>query len=176
MVCVGSGQQRYLFKEQQGFQSKPNKGQGAGINTSLRKRDAIGGVPRSPNNELIWLANSFIDTIKASTSLRYNLAWTYGGFLEDIPRRLGTNEALDTAVRALLSGHASLCLHREVSIEALTKYSHALQKLRVYLDDPIKACASETLCAVMLLMMCQVSIITTVLHSHLTPLGLYWRD
>lgn len=90
--------------------------------------------------------------------MKYNLMWAYGGFLEDIPKRLGFNEALDTAVDALIEGHSSLYARHEPSIKAFTKYCHALQKLRVNLDNPVRACASETLGAVRLLMICQVSL------------------
>jgi hypothetical protein len=77
-------------------------------------------------------------------------------FFEDVPRRLGSNEALDRSVDAVTSAHASFCAHRAVSVEALTKYSLALRTLRVYLDDPAQACASSTLCAVMILLVCQI--------------------
>lgn len=103
------------------------------------------------------LAHAFVKAIKISADLRYNLLWAYGGFLEDIPRRLGTNEALDTSVAALVTAHTHFSIHKSVSVEALTKYSQALSKLRIYLNDSIKARTPETLCAVMILLICQVS-------------------
>ena len=157
MICIGSGQQRYQFKEQRGSRNIVNKDLVAPALTSLVGENAATEVSRMPNSEKTLLAGAFIETIKWSTSLKYNLAWTYGLFLEDVPRRLGINKALDASVAALLSAHSSLCSHRRVGIEGLTKYSHALMILREYLDDPVTACASETLCAVMLLLICQVS-------------------
>lgn len=103
------------------------------------------------------LAHAFVKSIKLSADLRYNLTWAYGGFLEDIPRRLGTSEALDASVDAVVTAHSHFSVHKSVSVEALKKYSHALSKLRTYLDDPPKARAPETLCAVMILLICQVS-------------------
>ncbi|OBT64795.1 hypothetical protein VE03_06494 [Pseudogymnoascus sp. 23342-1-I1] len=90
-----------------------------------------------------------------STSVRFNLVYWYGEFLQDIPARLGTNEALDSSVKALTASHSSYCLYNRATPEALVKYSAALRILRFYLDDPIKARSSETLCAVMLLLICQ---------------------
>jgi hypothetical protein len=49
-----------------------------------------------------------------------------------------------------------------MSIDALTKYSRALGVLRKYLDDSVKACSSETLAAIMLLLICQVGVYATI--------------
>ena len=102
------------------------------------------------------LIQSFVAITGKSTDLRYNLL-TYGQFVQDIPRRLGRNDALDTSVRALVSAHSSFCATRKVSVEAINDYSRALNSLRTCLDDPVKATDSHTLCAVTLLLMCQVS-------------------
>lgn len=164
LPCVGAGQQRYRFKEEMRVLSntsspveKPSPQQ------SLISTRDIGSqeVPRCPSNHLTLLSSSFFDTIKPTTSFKFNLLWTYGSFLEDIPQRLGYNEALDSAVDALLSVHSDVCLRRENSTRTLTGYSRALRALRYYLDDPVKACAVETLCAVLILLTCQVSSSTT---------------
>lgn len=83
--------------------------------------------------------------------------WAYGGYLTLIPRRLGLNEALDTAVDAMVTTHASFSSCKEVTIKSLTKYSRALGALRRCLDDPVTASSSETLCAVSVLLLVQVS-------------------
>lgn len=70
---------------------------------------------------------------------------------------MNENEALDTAVNALICAHSNFCARSEVSVETLSSYSRALRSLRYCLDDPDKASTSETLCAVMLLLICQVS-------------------
>jgi hypothetical protein len=113
-------------------------------------------IPRAcPGNSMTSLTSSFVGAIKRSTDLRYNLWWAFGIFLEDVPRRIGSNEALDRAVDALTTAHAGFCTRQPISVEALAKYSHALRTLRVYLDDPLQASASSTLCAVMILLLCQ---------------------
>lgn len=75
--------------------------------------------------------------------------------MEEIPRRLGHNAALDFAVDALTNAYVGFCTHQKVSIETLAKYSKALKTLVVYLDNPAQASSSETLCAVMVLLLCQ---------------------
>lgn len=115
------------------------------------------GTPSpGPSNELTCLTSAFVKTIKRSTDLRYNLWWSFGSFLEDVPRRLGTNEALDRAIDAMTTAHGDFCTRRSVSVGALSKYSQALRTLHVYLDDRAHAQSSNTLCAVMVLLVCQM--------------------
>ena len=109
----------------------------------------------NPSTAITPLTSSLISIIKPTCSIRYNLLWTYGLFFEDIPARLGTNEALDASISALTASHSSLCAHRTVSIEALRRYSRALRVLRSYLTEPARATSSETLCAVLVLIVCQ---------------------
>jgi hypothetical protein len=110
----------------------------------------------TPSSQTTLLTQSLVRHLEASHDLRYHLPWVYGGFIEDIPRRI---EALDAAVIALMSAHSNLALHRGTppvtSSDSLSKYSYALKTLRIYLDDPVKASEAETLCAVMLLLICQ---------------------
>ena len=157
IVCSGSGQQRYLFKEQQGFQGNKATGQVTRLRASPTAETAVVDVPQTLNSNLTLLATSFIATIRETTSLKYSLLWSYGGFLEDIPCRLGTNEALDASVQSLVSAHSCMCLQQGTSIEALVHYSRALRKFRVHLDSPVNATTTETLCSVMLLMIVKVS-------------------
>lgn len=116
-------------------------------------------LSRAPSSETTLLANALVGKLEASDDLRYHLCWTYGDFLDDIPRRIGTNEALDAAVAALVSAHSSLGSHRGtgsfVPVEGLVAYSRAIRTLRIYLDDSARARTAETLCAVMLLLICQ---------------------
>lgn len=108
------------------------------------------------------LTSALIDRVKLSsdTDLRFSLTWAYGGYLSAIPQRLGTNKALDAAAHALMSSHARFITRQPtVTADALSKYSHALIVLRECLDDPVVACSASTLCAVYLLMLCQVGVV-----------------
>ncbi|KAF3480357.1 uncharacterized protein GIQ15_05704 [Arthroderma uncinatum] len=159
--CIGAGQQRYKFKEQNVFRDGETKRMAAkkkAVSRQFPKFAAttfVEEIPRIPINSLTKLLNGFIETMKPTTDLRYNLAWSFGGFLVDIPQRLGINEALDSSVQALVDSHTSFCAGKGVTPEALMSYSRALRVLRSYLDDPVRARASETLCSVMVLLMCQ---------------------
>ena len=111
------------------------------------------------------LSNALIAKLKAKDDLRYHLTWAYGSFLEDIPQRIGTNEALDTAVDALVCAHSRFGVAGRAAAnhpESLNKYTHAVGTLRRSLDDPVKARQTNTLAAVLLLMMCQLFLGTYV--------------
>ncbi|KAH8701567.1 hypothetical protein BGW36DRAFT_371117 [Talaromyces proteolyticus] len=163
MPCIGSGQRRFKFQEERRFFTSPDNEQqvtksSSPIQSTTRSNSSSPITWSIPSNELTFLTSIFIQAFKPSTDLRYNLIWNYGGFIADIPQRLGINEALDGAVYAVTAAHSSFCLYKDISIEALSRYSRALQMLRLCLDDPIKAATSETLCAVMLLLICQAFI------------------
>jgi len=92
------------------------------------------------------------------SDLRYNLTWAFGGYLLEVPKRLGVNPALDAAASALVASHRRFNSGFKVaSVDELTKYQFALSQLRSSLNDPDIASDANTLCAVMLLMICQVS-------------------
>ncbi|KAJ9643226.1 hypothetical protein H2204_002122 [Knufia peltigerae] len=108
------------------------------------------------NCEQSRLAISVIDKIKPTVGIRYNLAWTYGDYLNDLPRRLGTNVALDSATEAFLLAVKRSMNRQEVAAPiVLERYGVALTALRNCLDDPVKAREPETLGAILLLMNCQ---------------------
>lgn len=111
------------------------------------------GLSRSPTNETTTIASAFIFTLEVK-DLRYDLSW-YGAFLNDIPRRLGSNIALDASVNFLSSAFSSLYTHQQ-SLKTISNYVKALKALRICLNDPSQAWTANTLCAVYLLLICQV--------------------
>lgn len=111
------------------------------------------------SNQQTILTHKLVAAIKPTVDMRYNLSWAFGGFFDLIPRRLGNSEALDACVSALVSAHADYSTSRgQLTPHAIAKYSRALSILRSHLDDPVKARAADTLCAVMVLLMGQVRI------------------
>lgn len=104
------------------------------------------------------LASAFAGRIDPTIDMRYQLLLNFGGYLADVPRRLGTNLALDAASDALVAAHTNFCSNGHFVPEygLLAKYSQALNALRDVLDDRDKAYSSETLCAIMVLMIVQV--------------------
>ncbi|KAG9238509.1 hypothetical protein BJ875DRAFT_450939 [Amylocarpus encephaloides] len=147
--CIGSGQQRYKFKEQK-------------IVTRLKKEKSTENsivlpgtwisISPIPSNDESPVLCGLVSTLEV-TDLRFDLTY-YGGFLRDIPRRLGDNAALDSSVAALACAFPSVYTRRQ-SPEMLDKYVHALKTLRVCLNDPIIVYASNTLCAIYLIEICQ---------------------
>ncbi|EED17351.1 conserved hypothetical protein [Talaromyces stipitatus ATCC 10500] len=159
LKCVGSGQQRYKFQEQQPFGTSKTKKKTNSSNTDSGlqvKADVIASLPRlPPSNKITILTSKYVQATKLTTNLKYNLAWAYGFFMFEILRHMNENEALDSAVDALVCAHTNFCTRSDISVETLSSYSRALRSLRKCLDDPTKAGTSETLCAVMLLLICQ---------------------
>jgi hypothetical protein len=145
--CIGAGKQRYKFQEEQGMPK---------VSLTSKCTTPRSSVSASPANRMTVLANRLVNAIKWSTDLRFNLVWSYGIFLTEIPSRLGNNEALDYAVEALVDAHSTSCCLRKPSTANLINYSAALSKLRCCLDDSTKATSSETLAAIVLLLICQV--------------------
>ena len=151
IVCVGSGQQRYKFKEPMTI------GRSMTVGQPQAPRSHVSGLLPSPSNETTSIASAFIFTLEVK-DLRYDLS-CYGAFLEDIPKRLGSNIALDASVKVLTSAFSSLYTHQQ-SLITLSKYVDALKALQICLDDPSQAWTADTLCAVYLLLICQVGTIT----------------
>jgi hypothetical protein len=110
---------------------------------------------RSPGSQTSQLTCDLISAFQVA-DLRYSI-FAFALYFKDLPRRLGTNDALDAAVGAFLSAHqvlrSGLCTQ-----STLQQYGYALKVLRESLYDPSTAQSSETLCAVHLLWICQVSI------------------
>jgi hypothetical protein len=123
-----------------------------GIRNEVVRRIAV-----NPIDSAALLGQRLVAAIKPQTDLRYNLAWAFGGYLVRIPQRLGVNEALDAAVDALVTAHQTFAACKEITVSSLTKYSRALSALRRCLDDPLTAGTSETLCAVSVLLLVQVT-------------------
>ena len=101
------------------------------------------------------MLSDFVDKLEVK-DIRFDLCWAYGNLLREIPKRLGTNIALDAAVNAITTTASDLSLGYK-SPEALVRYGHALTALRTCLDDPVSSQSSSTLCAIYLIWICQVS-------------------
>lgn len=107
-----------------------------------------------PDNASAQLVSAFVHKLQV-LDIRYGL-WLYGNFLEDIPRRLGSNSALDTAVD-LLTTTSSVLHTKTVSVEMQHKYLEALAALRTTLEGSAEFEAADILCAVHLVIISQVS-------------------
>jgi hypothetical protein len=89
------------------------------------------------------------------TDIRFDLS-IYGDFFKDVLRRLGANKALDASVYALSTAFSSVHSHQQSTV-TVDRYVMALKSLQVCLSDPAQAKSPNTLCAIYLVMICQVS-------------------
>ncbi|CZT23495.1 uncharacterized protein RCC_09209 [Ramularia collo-cygni] len=142
--CVGSGVQRFKFVEAAGSGSSSHS------TTSLSIRSS---VSRSPSNDCTIAIADFTHRLDVK-DLRYDLCWSYGEILNEIPKRLGTNAALDASAAALSSAMSGLSVGR-MSNETYSKFGQAVKALRLSLADPAFVYTPETLCAIFLIWICQ---------------------
>ena len=125
-----------------------------------RLQDTFGistSVPASLSNDSSRLIAAFAHGVNPMEDTSVQLPWNFGPFLEDIPRHLGLNDSLDTAADALVAAYGQFRTTGRATNElGLRKYSRALHTLRNCLEEPQKACMTETLCAIMILMVFEV--------------------
>lgn len=131
------------------------------------RNEVVRRIVVNPTDSAALLGQRLVAAIKPQTDLRYNLAWAFGGYLVRVPQRLGLNEALDAAVDALVTAHQTFASCKEITVGSLTKYSRALRALRRCLDNPLTAGTSETLCAVSVLLLVQVTDHSSLAQSSL---------
>jgi hypothetical protein len=119
--------------------------------------------PRLPPSRTMQDASNLVSALQV-TDVRFELG-IYGPFFAEIPRRLGRSEALDASVRALTTAYPSVHSRRFTS-DMYRSYGEALRHLRRALGDPATATSVETLCAVYLVMICQVRVAcSATLHT-----------
>lgn len=152
--CIGSGEQRYKFKNT----TPPALELANGQTQNSQQLISLGNsttIIRVPGSKTFSLAQSMITLLDVG-DVRYDFT-CYGAFLEQIPKRLGRNPALDASVQAFTT--CSTCVYtRGASVAGLRSYIHALKTLRVALGNPAIAESPDTLCAIYLIMVCQVSL------------------
>lgn len=132
-------------------QSKPRPGSTATTTTAYPQTTVVIQVPA---NELTRKTGAFVAVLNIS-DLRYDISG-FGGFVRELPRRMGRNKALDASVNALTVVFPVLYL-QEPSPAMLAAYVHALRCLRITLADRVTAQTPETLCAIYLVTLCQAS-------------------
>lgn len=109
--------------------------------------------PHVPQNDKSHLANRLVALLDV-TDVRYDVS-SYGIFLGGIPMRLGRSPALDNAAYAFTACAEVLYTGHE-SVRALSSYQRALKSLRESIHTPSTAHTIETMCAIYLVLICQV--------------------
>ena len=88
--------------------------------------------------------------------------WLVGSFFQFVPARMGRSVALDDAVSCLCGIYSSpYSFHASI----YKGYAKALSSLRGCLSDDSLRMNSETLCASILLQMCEVSFVHLIIHQ-----------
>ena len=146
--CVGSGQKRFRFVG----------------DTTLIRRDKdpeveVAVVSLSPEIEHICNEVSSLQTAVGhalqSENVSYDLS-LWGKFLVQVPSRLGHNAALDASAKALVSCYDGFRVGI-TSLGAIEEYSEALAVLRKSLSNEQEATSLNIICAVYMMIICQVS-------------------
>jgi hypothetical protein len=110
-------------------------------------------MTRSLNEKSLQLRLAFIQMIE-NENPRYNVNLVTS-LLGYVPMRLGSNMALDSAARALVSSYAAVHAGAP-SLDAMESYASALRDLRTGFKNPALAGSTETLCAIYLIISVQV--------------------
>jgi hypothetical protein len=164
---VGAGQRRFKFIDESATAEAmavstadaKEVGAGGGKNFPGALQEyspsaSVKAILQAPTNENTTLIKSFVSLLEVSDS-RYAVR-CYGIFMVDLPARLGNNPALDAATSAMVALFPSNFNHYNTPAAA-QEYGTALSAMRNTLNHPNVAKTADTLCAMYLLMVCQVS-------------------
>ncbi|KAF1817388.1 hypothetical protein P152DRAFT_463556 [Eremomyces bilateralis CBS 781.70] len=166
IACVGAGKQRFKFAENltiehlESRRSSSNPSPRRSLEAAAQPALAM---PAAPSNELTLVTAAFLSTLQV-TDIRFDPT-VYGEFLKDIPRRLGTNAALDASVHTFSVAFPQVYSHKK-SPDVVESYSRALAALRTSLDRPSEASSINTLCAIYLMIICQAWMGDFILTGH----------
>ncbi|KAJ3519918.1 hypothetical protein NM208_g13933 [Fusarium decemcellulare] len=119
IACVGMGTRRFRFQEY-----KPKTGQ----------NQLTPSPSRSPSNETTMTTSAFISLMGIDDE-RYDMKVYGPHFFAELPRRIGSNDALDASTSAVITAFTSVRL-RKYDPNVLVQFGRALRALRTCLDDP----------------------------------------
>ena len=132
-------------------------------NSTNRQRAAL-EVPRYLESNP--LGSSLVYCLESKVNGTLIPLWLVGSFFQFVPARMGRNVALDDAVSCLCGIYSS---PYSFDVGIYQGYAKALSSLRGCLSDDSLRMKSETLCASILLQMCEVSIVhLTEMRANIT--------
>ena len=118
------------------------------------KRRTTSEVPRWL--ETNHLGSSLVYCLESKVEGTLIPLWLVGSFFQYVPARIGRNAALDAAVSCLCDIY---CSPYNFQVSTYQKYAKAISSLRGCLSDTSLQMESETLCASILLQMCEVGFV-----------------
>ena len=123
-----------------------------GSQYSTNNKCILSEVPR--HLETNPLGSSLVYCLESKVKGTLIPLWLVGSFFQYVPARMGCNTALDAAVSCLCDIY---CSPYYFHVSIYKSYAKALSSLHGCLSDTSLQMESETLCASILLQMCEVS-------------------
>ncbi|KAF5542990.1 hypothetical protein FMEXI_7226 [Fusarium mexicanum] len=140
LQCTGIGVKRFVFKSENNQAAKKHS-------------KAVAGPSSALSNDKTLVAGSLVHILEFDNP-GYDIS-TYGWFVKDLPRHVGSSKPLDAAIAAFVTGFAPLKDRSVSKVEALDKYVFALRGLREAMQDPEKAFSADNMCSIYLISICQ---------------------
>ncbi|KAF4949159.1 hypothetical protein FGADI_9074 [Fusarium gaditjirri] len=140
LKCTGSGVKRFVFKSE---------------NTqAARKHTKAVAAPSSAlSNDKTLVAGNLVHILEFDNP-GYDIS-TYGWFVKDLPRHVGSSKPLDAAITAFVTGFGPFKDRSVSKVDALDKYVFALKALRESMRDPAQAFSVDNMCSIYLISICQ---------------------
>ncbi|KAG4272996.1 hypothetical protein FPRO04_10076 [Fusarium proliferatum] len=140
LQCTGIGVKRFLFKSE---------------NTQAAKKHikAVAGPSSALSNDKTLVAGNLVHILEYDNP-GYDIS-TYGWFVKDLPRHVGSSKPLDAAITAFVAGFGPLKDRSASKVDALDKYVFALRVLRESMQDPKQAFSAANMCSIYLISICQ---------------------
>ncbi|KAF4958018.1 hypothetical protein FGADI_2703 [Fusarium gaditjirri] len=149
-ACIGSGTRRFKF-----HQYKPD---------TTQTTQLITPPSETPSNDTTRLTAEFISLMEIDDD-RYGFE-AYGPyFFTDLPRRIGSNSALDTTTSAMIASFQAIRLRKTADKKTFCLYGKALRSLQGCLSDD-KQPVMLKLELVLMMMLCQIWIDNKHANKH----------
>jgi hypothetical protein len=145
-TCVGSGVKRFVFKSEN-QQAAKNVSQ-----TVVARKNNPAPAPVLSNEKTLMSGN--LVHILNLDDPAYDIS-TFGLFVVDLPRHVGSSKSLDAAIGAFVAGFGTLQNKTMSKVFALDRYVCAIKTLRETMNDPVLANTKDNMCSIYLIAICQ---------------------
>ncbi|WXC54165.1 hypothetical protein SNK03_000170 [Fusarium graminearum] len=144
--CSGSGVKRFVFKSENLQAAKKSSKAVIVTKTNPTPAPVLSNERTLISGNLVHILNLDDPAFDIST---------FGSFVVDLPRHVGSSKSLDAAISAFIAGFGTLQNRTLSKVNALDRYVFALKTLRETMNDPIQANTKDNMCAIYLVAICQ---------------------
>ncbi|KAH6960337.1 hypothetical protein DER45DRAFT_611274 [Fusarium avenaceum] len=144
--CTGSGVKRFVFKSENSQAS--GKRSRALVATITNPQPSAG-----PRNDKTLIASNLVHIIELSNPA-YDIS-TYGWFVKDLPRHIGSSKSLDAAIGAFVAGFSTLQNNTTSKVHAFHRYGNAVTALRESIRSSAGMNLADRMCSIYLIAICQ---------------------